>query len=149
MTQKLNFPNIVPLGQALVALGVAALITKGTTDPVVINARANTALQVANLLTDVSTGDVADAQTAFNGLLQDPNLDAVVALELKALADGAVQGAILAANIQKLTAGLGALGQAALNDIIGGTTTAATLEIAAHPLPTPQTPAPTPPPLAP
>lgn len=134
--KKLNFPSIVPLGQALVALGVSLLITKGTTDPVVINARANTALATAGLLTDVSTGDVADAQQAFNDLLQDQNMDPVVALELKALADAAVQEAVLAANIGKLTAGIGALGQAALNNIIGGTTTAANAEIAAHPLPT-------------
>lgn len=137
---SLNFPRIVPLGQALVALGVAQLITKGTTDPVVINARANTALSVAGLLTDVSTGDVADAQTAFNGLLQDSNMDPVVALELKALADGAVQEAILAANINKLTAGLGEIGQAVMTDIVGGITTAANAEIAAHPLPAPVTP---------
>lgn len=135
MNAKLNFPNIVPIGQALVALGVAVLITKGTTDPVVINARANTALAAANILTDVSTGDVADAETAFNTLLQDPTMDPVVALELKALGAAAVQGAVLDANINKLTVGIGTVGQAVITNIVGGINTAATAEIAAHPLP--------------
>ncbi len=133
---NIPFPQLIPIGQALIALGAAKLITRGNADVALINTRAQTALAIAAVANDISTGDVADAQTAFNGVLGDPKMDPVVATELKALAGGVIQEAMIAANIGKLQVGFSALAQAALTDFVGGLTFAANGEIAAHPLPT-------------
>lgn len=129
--------NFVPIEQILPALITAALIKKGTNDPVVINARAETALTVAKIFTDIASGDATAAQEDFNAVLVDPSLDPVVAFELQKLLAGGLQQLSVANAIGNITPVIGMTVQAVVTNVAAGITTAANLEIKSNPLPAP------------
>lgn len=127
--------NFVPIEQIIPALITAAVIKKGTTDPAVINARANTALTVAKIFTDIAANDAAAAQDDFNAVLVNPDLDPVVAFELQKLLAGGLQQLSVANAIGNITPVIGMTVAAVVTNIAAGITTAANLEIKSNPLP--------------
>lgn len=129
--------NFVPIEQIIPALVTGQAISSGTTDPVVINKRAQTALAVAKTFTDIAAGNAAAAQADFSAIITDPNMDPVVAFELQQALALALQQLSVANSLGNLVPIFGATALAIVTNVAAGITTGANLEIVAHPLPTP------------
>ena len=104
-------------------------------DAVKINARAQTALALAKLLSDTESGNGAQASADVLALVNTGNLDPGVALALTNYL--AIGGGLLSqqANILKLLPLLGTANDVLVQNLIQGITAAANAEIAKYPLP--------------
>ena len=127
--------NFVPVEQIIPALVTGQVIKSGTTDPVLINKRAQTALSVAAIFTDLAAGNASQALTDFSAVLTNPSLDPVVAFELQKLLAFGLQQLSVANMIGNATPLLGMTANAIVSNIAAGVTTAANMEIAANPVP--------------
>jgi hypothetical protein len=126
--------QLVNLEQGAVEALAGLLISAGQDgDGAKINARAQTALAIAKLLSDTEAGNGAQASVDVLALVQTGNIDPGVALALtNYLALGA--GLLSAqANILKLLPLLGTANDVLVQNLINGITAAANAEIAKYP----------------
>lgn len=125
--------NIVPIEQFSAELFAGLIIPQGQGgDAAKITARANTALGVAAVLSDLAAGNADAGLSAFTALLQNPNMDPAVAGAIQNLVQLGFAQIQLAQNVNSLIPLLGAQPAAVLGNIARGVTAAANAEIAKY-----------------
>lgn len=124
--------NIVPIEQTVAAVITDRIIVRGKASQAQILARCATAIAYAQTLTDIADGNGAKAVTDFNGIISDPNLDPVIAMELQAVANAGLQQLAMAQQLNSFIPFFGLTLSAFFTNLAAGIASAANTLSAAN-----------------